>query len=152
MTPGARNSRAAVFAAALILAAPALAQQAEPVAAARGSVAVLRGLDKIKGTTTEMTLGTGEAVAFGRLEIRLGECRYPVDDPDSDAFVELTITDTAARHTVFAGWMVASSPAISALDDARYDIWAVSCSNEAASGSGPESDADTDSAEASSDR
>ncbi|MRX49527.1 DUF2155 domain-containing protein [Paracoccus sp. S-4012] len=158
MTPGSRNSLAAVCL--LLLATPALAQpqprpdrhgggsaEAAAAAAARGTVAVLRGLDKIKGTTTDLTLETGEAVRFGRLEVRLGECRYPVDDPGSDAFAALTITDTVARHTVFSGWMIASSPAISALDDARYDIWVVSCSNAAASGSGPESEAGTDNAE-----
>ena len=83
----------------------------------------------------------GEAIAFGRLEVRLGECRYPADDPDSDAFAEMTITDRARGSTVFAGWMIASSPALSAMDDARYDIWVVSCDNPAASGKGPSSTA-----------
>lgn len=119
--------------------------------AARGAVALLRGLDKITGTTTDLRLAPGEAARFGRLELRLGECRYPVDDPDSDAFAELTITDTAARHTVFAGWMIASSPALSALDDARYDVWVVSCQSASASGSSGESTAGSDSAAASRD-
>lgn len=114
------------------------AAQPDAPAAARGQGGLLRGLDKVTGATSDLPLRVGEAVMFGRLEVRMGECRYPADDPDSDAYAELTITDTVARHTVFSGWMVASSPALSALDDARYDIWVVSCdSNAAASGSAP---------------
>lgn len=71
----------------------------------------------------------GESVTFGRLDVRLGECRYPAADPDSDAFAQLTITDSRSRTSLFTGWMIASSPAISALDDARYDVWVVSCND-----------------------
>ncbi len=48
-------------------------------------------------------------------------------DPSSDAFAQLTITDLRQNATVFSGWMIASSPALSALDDARYDVWVMSC-------------------------
>lgn len=94
---------------------------------ARGTGALLRGLDKISGRTTDITLRVGEAVTFGRLEVRLGECRYPAGDRSSDAFAQMTITDTVRGVTVFSGWMIASSPALSALDDARYDVWVISC-------------------------
>ena len=89
--------------------------------------ALLRGLDKVSGQSTDLPLLVGDSVVFGRLEVRLGECRYPAADPDSDAFAQLTITDTHSRRTLFSGWMIASSPALSALDDARYDIWVVTC-------------------------
>lgn len=100
---------------------------AQDIAVARGEAALLRGLDKVSGRTTDITLGVGEATRYGRLEIRLGECRYPADDPSSDAFAQLTISDLTAKVTRFSGWMIASSPSISALDDARYDIWVISC-------------------------
>lgn len=96
---------------------------------ARGKGALLRGLDKVSGQTTDLPLNVGEAVDFGRLEVRLGECRYPAADPESDAFAQLTITDRTARKALFAGWMIASSPALSALDDARYDVWVVACND-----------------------
>lgn len=107
---------------ALLLALPAGAQEV-----ARGSGAVLRGLDKVSGRTTDLNLNVGEAVRFGRLEVRLGECRYPVGNPSADAFAQLTITDLSQNVTLFSGWMIASSPALSALDDARYDVWVISC-------------------------
>ncbi|RJE84833.1 DUF2155 domain-containing protein [Paracoccus onubensis] len=94
---------------------------------ARANTALLRGLDKVSGRTTDLTVGVGEAVQLGRLEIRLGECRYPADDPSSDAYAQLTIIDQSENVTRFSGWMIASSPALSALDDARYDVWVISC-------------------------
>lgn len=99
----------------------------ESIEAVRGTGALLRGLDKVTGRTTDIALGLGEASRFGRLEVRLGECRYPAGNPASDAYAQLVITDLVARRMLFSGWMIASSPALSALDDARYDIWVVSC-------------------------
>lgn len=137
-------SRAALaFVVAACAAAPAWAQstdiaagtRAESVAPliegeiARGEGALLRGLDKVSGQSRDLPLNVGESVTFGRLEVRLGECRYPAADPDSDAFAQLTITDSRSRTPLFTGWMIASSPAISALDDARYDVWVVSCND-----------------------
>ena len=99
----------------------------ETVEAQRGTGAVLSGLDKVTSRTSEIRIELGEAVRFGRLEIRLGECRYPAGNPSSDAFAQLVITDLIKQDTVFSGWMIASSPALSALDDARYDVWVISC-------------------------
>lgn len=95
----------------------------------RAGGALLRGLDKISGTASDLQLAVGQAVDFGRLTVRLGECRQPADDPDSDAFAQMTIMDRESGRTAFAGWMIASSPALSALDDARYDIWVVACND-----------------------
>lgn len=114
----------------MIRAALCLMLMATPLAAqdtVRASAAMLRGLDKVSGRTTDLPLQIGQAVRYGRLEIRLGECRYPAGDPSSDAFAQLTITDLRQNATVFSGWMIASSPALSALDDARYDVWVMSC-------------------------
>lgn len=112
---------------------PSAAERQAAVAAARGpqtqrgTEAKLRGLDKVTGQTHDFDLAAGQTVDFGRLQLRLGECRYPAADPSSDAYAELTITDSRANGTVFSGWMIASSPAISALDDPRYDVWVISC-------------------------
>ncbi|WP_405405919.1 DUF2155 domain-containing protein [Paracoccus sp. Ld10] len=106
----------------MLIASPLAAQET-----ARAQGAMLRGLDKVSGRTTELPLQIGQAVRYGRLEIRLGECRYPAGDPSSDAFAQLTITDLRQNASVFSGWMIASAPALSALDDARYDVWVMSC-------------------------
>ncbi|WJS85703.1 DUF2155 domain-containing protein [Paracoccus sp. TOH] len=96
---------------------------------ARGNGAQLRGLDKITGRTEDFNLAIGQTAEFGRLEVSLAECRYPAADPSSDAYAELTIIDRRANARLFSGWMIASSPALSALDDSRYDVWVLSCSS-----------------------
>lgn len=126
MTPGAPNRTMfrlqSALAALLLMAGPAAAQDT-----LRASAAMLRGLDKVSGRITDLPIQVGSAVRYGRLDIRLGECRYPAGDPSSDAFAQLTITDLRQNVTAFSGWMIASSPALSALDDARYDVWVMSC-------------------------
>lgn len=107
---------------AMLLASPAIAQD---VAAAPGGI--LRWLDKVSGETADIELSRGQSAVSGRLAIQLDDCRYPVDAPASDAFAHLTITDSAIAGAVFSGWMVASSPALSALDHPRYDVWVLRC-------------------------
>ena len=89
--------------------------------------AVLRGLDKTAGTSREIKLATGESAMIGNLRVTLGDCRYPEDNPAAEAYAWIEVDDTRADTRLFAGWMVASSPALSALDHARYDLWVLSC-------------------------
>lgn len=99
---------------------------AEDVSSASG--AVVRGLDKLSGELRDLTLSNGQMVSFGRLEITLSDCRYPSGNSSSNAYGYLTILDAATKTPVFRGWMVASSPALNALDHPRYDIWILRCS------------------------
>lgn len=114
----------AAFLFAALPAAPAAAQEAE---VATGTGAVLRGLDTVNATVTDMDVPTGSSTEFGRLKVALGECRYPVDDPAGEAYAFLTITDTVDGTELFSGWMLASSPALNALEHPRYDVWVLRC-------------------------
>ena len=115
-----------LVAAACLCAAPAFAQQ-DVVA---GTGAVLRALDKVNGVLTDITLAPGEQAGFGRLIVRLAQCRYPAGNPAGDAFAFLTVRDIDANEDMFSGWMVASSPALNALDHPRYDVWVMRCKTE----------------------
>jgi hypothetical protein len=103
---------------------------------------VLRVLDRLTGTVTDYDLAPGQKQVVGRLTLRLDECRYPADSPLADAFAHVTILDSGLIDPVFHGWMVASSPALSALDHPRYDVWVLHCdvpvqdSTNSTSGSG----------------
>lgn len=91
--------------------------------------AVLRGLDKISGRVTDIKAEVGAPSIYERLTITVGDCRAPAEDEAPDAFVFLKITDGKLDgKEVFSGWMFASSPALSAMDHQRYDIWVLSCS------------------------
>ncbi len=98
----------------------------EQAAAAEG--AVLRGLDKVTGGLEDLEMAGGETRAFGRLQVTLGECRYPKGNPAGDAWAYLVIRADTVERPVFEGWMIASSPALNALDHPRFDIWLLRCS------------------------
>jgi hypothetical protein len=87
----------------------------------------LRFLDKLTSETGDVVLGVGQAAKFGRIIVRLDECRFPTDDPSSDSEAHLTVVEEASQTELFTGWMLASSPALSALDHPRYDVWVLSC-------------------------
>lgn len=108
----------------VLLMALGLPAQAE-VIDAKG--AQLRVLDKLSGVVTDYDLAVGQVQTDGRLSVQLDDCRYPSDLPTGEAFAHLTIGDAQAKALVFQGWMVASSPALSALDHPRYDVWVLRC-------------------------
>lgn len=95
-----------------------------------GSGAVLRGVEKVSGEIVDITLGPGGRADFGPLSIELVQCRYPQGDPARDAFAFLTIRDEGQAAPIFSGWMVASSPALNALDHPRYDVWVLRCKTD----------------------
>ncbi len=97
----------------------------EPVSSA--PAAILRGLDKVSGDASDIAIETDGQVEFGRLSLKLQECRYPSNNPTGDAYVKLSVTDRNKATPIFDGWMVASSPALMGLDHPRYDIWAIRC-------------------------
>ncbi len=100
--------------------APAVATRTAPGA-------ILRGLDKITGETTDYDLDNGDTARIGRLTVEMDACRYPAENPSGDAFALVTVTADGQNAPWFRGWMIASSPALSALDHPRYDIWVMRC-------------------------
>lgn len=109
---------------ALALAALPLSARAE-ITEAPG--ALLRVLDKMSGVVSDYDLAVGTSKQQGRLTVQLDECRYPSDLPNGEAYAHLTILDSDLPNPAFKGWMVASSPALSALDNPRYDVWVLRC-------------------------
>lgn len=99
-----------------------------------GQGGVLRGLDKVNGNLTDIELNNGENAEFGHLRVTLEECRFPTGNPSGDAWAYIDIRDSRDGEALFAGWMVASSPALNALDHPRYDVWVLRCRTEDASG------------------
>ena len=101
--------------------------RAEEVTAKQASGVMLKGLDKVSGDVTDLDLAVGETAEVGRIEVTVGECRYPEDNPTGEGYAWLTIRDPGRDTTLFEGWMVASSPALNALDHPRYDAWVIRC-------------------------
>ena len=99
-----------------VLASPLHAQQATSA-----SGGVLRALDKVSGAAHDIEMRRGQTARVGNLDVLMTDCRFP------NAYVELEIKTTGRDDKLFSGWMIASSPALSALEHPRYDIWAIRC-------------------------
>jgi len=116
-----------------VTAVPATAQFRDTIVAQdrtdRAAGVVLRSLDKTTGQVRDISLTQGDTEEVGRLQVTLGECRYPVENPSGNAYAYLVIRDAGVAEPRFAGWMVASSPALNALEDRRYDVWVMRCTS-----------------------
>ena len=102
---------------------PAVAQDA--VTAPDG--AMLRAMDKVSGAVVDFELTPGQTKQLGRIQVTLGECRYPAGNPTGNAFAYLVIRNAGVETPSFRGWMIAASPALNALDHPRYDVWVLRC-------------------------
>ncbi len=108
----------------------ALAACAAAGPASAAEAAVLQGLDKITARISTIKAPIGQAVRFGALEITVRACdkRPPEEPPESAAYMEIReIRPGEPPARVFAGWMFASSPALSALEHPVYDVSVVDC-------------------------
>lgn len=90
--------------------------------------ASLRMLDTMTGRVEAFDVAVGETVRRGRLAITLDACRVQPPELPADAFAHLAIRDSRDDAPRFVGWMIASTPSVSALDHQRYDVWVTSCS------------------------
>jgi hypothetical protein len=130
-----RNPKLSTVAAAafLLLMSPAVAQSTtdEPsLTPPSAPGAVLQGLDKVTARISTFPAATDEEIRFGTLSIRVRACHKtpPTEPPESTAFLEITDTPPGGEPVeLFSGWMFASSPALSALEHAVYDVWVVDC-------------------------
>ena len=95
--------------------------------------ALLRVLDKVSGEVVDFGLKSGDKFTLWKLDIKLSECRYPINNPVGDAFAHLKISQDKSESDLFRGWMIASSPALNPLEHARYDVWVLRCAMVATS-------------------
>ena len=90
----------------------------------------LRSLDKVTARTMTFEANVGATVKFGPLYIKAQTCRKstPIEKPESAAFLQIwEIDKDEEAHWIFSGWMFASSPGLSSMDHAIYDVWVMDC-------------------------
>jgi hypothetical protein len=99
------------------------------------NTAVLRALDKVTARVMTLEVPVGTPISFGRLEILAKTCmtRPPEEPPESSVLLLVDKTVGETKTKIFEGWMFASSPDLSAMDDPVYDLWVLACVNKAAS-------------------
>lgn len=111
-----------------------------PALARAETVAVLEGLDKTTARVSRFDAPVDQSVRFGTLVITVRACikKPPEQEPDTTAFLVIDKVRPGKGNKVvskreFSGWMFASSPAISALEDPVYDITLLDCKTETTS-------------------
>ncbi|MCH8862039.1 MAG: DUF2155 domain-containing protein [Proteobacteria bacterium] len=109
--------------------------EAPPAAATTTRV---RALDKITARVIDLDLPENIEVRFGTLAIRARTCRSrpPEEPPETFAFLEIDdVKMNEERERIFSGWMMASSPALNALEHPVYDVWVIACKRSSAGAS-----------------
>ena len=93
------------------------------------SQVVLRGLDKVTGRLSTMTVNVGTMTHFGALDVYVRVCyaRPPEEVPENTSFLEIVEKKPEGEAKVFSGWMFSSSPALSAMEHPVYDVWVLKC-------------------------
>jgi hypothetical protein len=126
---------------AFFLTSAAMAQDAQSesdrdlLSSRAGTVAVLRGLDKISAKTRDFQAPINSTVTFGTLSITVNYCRKTPPEEKPEVYVFMNIkdrrTDGSGKETegeeIFSGWMFASNPALNALEHPIYDVWVLDC-------------------------
>ena len=116
--------------AAVLAALPGVLSQ--PARAEPYEIAVLQGMDKVTARVSTIEAPVGQPIRFGTLEIIVRTCdkRPPEETPESAAFIDIwEIRSGEPAQSLYRGWMFASSPALSAMEHAVYDVWVLDCRN-----------------------
>jgi hypothetical protein len=91
---------------------------------------VLQGLNKVTGRTSRLDGPVGTVLRFGSLEIIARRCwkAAPDERPENAALLEIRELEVGEEpQRVFLGWMFSSSPGLSGLEHAVYDVNVLSC-------------------------
>ena len=94
------------------------------------SVTILGALNKVSGKISKIKIEDNNETYFGTLKIIVKTCNksLPEDPPENSAFIQIWNQKLDKEEIkIFSGWMFSSSPSISALDHAVYDVWVIDC-------------------------
>jgi hypothetical protein len=113
---------------------PANEPQAESLPGSRihptALAARLQSLNKVTARTSELVIEPNNIARFGNLEILMIECwkSPPEEKPESAALLQIwEKRPNELRQQLFLGWMFGSSPGLSGLEHAVYDIRVLDC-------------------------
>ena len=84
----------------------------------------------MSGKVSKLIIEDDGEIFFGSLKIIAHTCTKspPEEPPENKAFLEVwDIKYDQEDKKIFNGWMFSSSPSISALEHAVYDVWIIDC-------------------------
>ena len=94
------------------------------------SITILGALNKVSGKISKIKIEDNNETYFGTLKIIVKTCKksLPEDPPENSVFIQIwNQKSDKGEEKIFSGWMFSSSPSISALDHAVYDVWVIDC-------------------------
>ena len=94
------------------------------------STTILGALNKVSGKISKIKVEDNDKMSFGTLKIVVRTCKksLPEDPPENSAFIQIwDIKFDKEEKKFFSGWMFSSSPSISAINHAVYDVWVIDC-------------------------
>lgn len=99
--------------------------------------AVIQALNKTTAKTSILEMRIGDKIRFGQISMIAHKCWQASLDqkPESKILLEVfenknDASDQESEKRIFYGWMFASSPSVSGLENPIYDLTAVSCRNK----------------------
>lgn len=95
--------------------------------------AKLKALNKVTAMVSILSVEKDKQTNFGNLVINLDSCwkSPPEEEPESKALLSIWEQIPGEdKKKIFEGWMFASSPALSAMENPVYDISVIECYNQ----------------------
>ena len=94
--------------------------------------AKFRLLDKISNKLIDKTISVNNSDEIETLSIEVYACFTEPPTEISEDYVLVEIIDTFQDliKTVYRGWMISSSPEVTALEHPIYDLWLLGCIND----------------------
>ena len=113
-----------IFSAAMLLSMPLYATEIET------NAAVMQAMDKVTGRVNKITIPVKSKVSFGDFSLVLRACkkRSAEETPENFAFIDVADKSFGTEeYNIFRGWVLSSTPGISAIEHPIYDMWLLEC-------------------------
>jgi len=94
------------------------------------NAALMQAMDKVTGRVNKITVPVNSKVAFGDFSLVLRACKKrPAEEtPENFAFIDVTDKSFGTdEYNIFRGWVLSSTPGISAIEHPIYDVWLLEC-------------------------
>jgi len=96
------------------------------------NAALMQAMDKVTGRVNELTIPVNSKISFGDFSLVLRACKKrPAEEtPENFAFIDVADKSFGTdEYNIFRGWILSSTPGISAIEHPIYDVWLLECLN-----------------------
>ena len=94
------------------------------------NAALMQAMDKVTGRVNKVTVPVNSKISYGDFSLVLRACkkRSAEETPENFAFIDVTDKSFGKEeYNIFRGWVLSSTPGISAIEHPIYDMWLLEC-------------------------